>query len=111
VRSGKYRFLRTSPLIFSPVDPHVLYLGANVLFRTTNGGHSWDILSPDLSREKPEVPESCTPNLSTLRFMSCPVRAAMRHRSMPAAGCMPMTKVRMSWRLKCAAMSHWDFRR
>jgi photosystem II stability/assembly factor-like uncharacterized protein len=57
-RSGKYRFLRTAPLIFSPVDPHVLYLGSNVLFKTTNGGHSWDIVSPDLTREHPEVPES-----------------------------------------------------
>ncbi len=58
VRSGKYRFLRTAPLLFSPVDPHVLYLGANVLFKTANGGQSWHIISPDLSREAPEVPEN-----------------------------------------------------
>src|SRR5439155_26739847 len=56
--SGKYRFLRTAPLLFSPVDPHMLLLGANVLFKTVNGGHSWEIISPDLSRESPEVPES-----------------------------------------------------
>ena len=41
---GKYRFLRTAPLVFSTVDPHALYLGANVLFKTTNGGQSWDII-------------------------------------------------------------------
>jgi photosystem II stability/assembly factor-like uncharacterized protein len=58
LRTGKYRFLRTAPLVFSTVDPHALYLGANVLFKTTNGGHRWDIISPDLSREAPEVPES-----------------------------------------------------
>ncbi len=58
LRTGKYRFLRTAPLVFSTVDPHALYLGANVLFKTTNGGHSWDIISPDLSREAPEVPEN-----------------------------------------------------
>jgi photosystem II stability/assembly factor-like uncharacterized protein len=58
LRSGKYRFLRTAPLLFSPLDPHVLYLGANVLFKTTTGGHSWEIISPDLSREQPEVPEN-----------------------------------------------------
>jgi hypothetical protein len=36
----------------------VLYLAGNVLFKTTNGGVSWDVISPDLSREKPEVPAS-----------------------------------------------------
>src|SRR6185295_18646155 len=58
LRSGKYRFLRTAPILFSPVDPHILYLAGNVLFKTTNGGSSWDVISPDLSREKPEVPAS-----------------------------------------------------
>jgi photosystem II stability/assembly factor-like uncharacterized protein len=58
LRGGKYRFLRTAPLVFSPVDKRSLYLGANVLFKTTDGGQSWQIISPDLSRERPEVPES-----------------------------------------------------
>lgn len=58
VRSGKYRFLRTAPVIFSPVDPHILYFAGNVLFKTTTGGHQWDVISPDLSREQPDVPES-----------------------------------------------------
>jgi photosystem II stability/assembly factor-like uncharacterized protein len=58
LRSGKYRFLRTAPLLFSPVDPRVLFLGANVLFKTTDGGHNWQVISPDLSREQPEVPEN-----------------------------------------------------
>jgi len=58
VRSGKYRFLRTAPVLFSPLDPHVLYFAGNVLFRTDNGGQSWQVISPDLSLEKPEVPES-----------------------------------------------------
>lgn len=57
VRSGQYRFLRTAPVLFSPVDPHVLYFAGNVLFKTRNGGHSWQVISPDLSREKyPELP-------------------------------------------------------
>jgi len=58
LRTGKYRFLRTAPLLFSPTDLHALYLGANVLFKTRDGGFSWQIISPDLSRESPEVPES-----------------------------------------------------
>ena len=55
---GKYRFVRTMPLLFSPVDPHVLYLGSNVLFKTVNGGRGWDIISPDLTRETYEIPPS-----------------------------------------------------
>jgi photosystem II stability/assembly factor-like uncharacterized protein len=55
---GKYRFLRTAPVVFSPADPHVLFYAGNVLFRTTNGGKTWDVVSPDLTRETPDVPES-----------------------------------------------------
>jgi photosystem II stability/assembly factor-like uncharacterized protein len=56
LRAGKYRFNRTAPLIFSPAAPHTLYLGSNVLFKTTDAGHSWQIISPDLTREDPGVP-------------------------------------------------------
>jgi photosystem II stability/assembly factor-like uncharacterized protein len=55
---GSYRHLRTAPLLFSPVDPHVLYLGTQVVLKTVNGGQSWDAISPDLSRETYEVPPS-----------------------------------------------------
>ena len=58
VRRGSYRFLRTAPVLFSPVDPHVLYYAGNVLFKTTTGGKSWQVISPDLSREKNSVPPS-----------------------------------------------------
>ena len=50
LRQQGWRFLRTMPLMFSPVDPHMLYLASNVLFRTTDGGRSWQTISPDLSR-------------------------------------------------------------
>ena len=58
VRDAKYRANRTEPLMFSPVDPHTIYYATNFLFKTTDGGNSWQIISKDLSREKPGIPES-----------------------------------------------------
>jgi photosystem II stability/assembly factor-like uncharacterized protein len=58
LRSGKYRMLRTMPLLFHPADPTTLFFATNVLWKTTTGGHNWDIISPDLSREQPDLPES-----------------------------------------------------
>ena len=58
VRSGHYRFLRTAPVIFSPVDPRMLLYAGNVLFRTRDGGNSWQVISPDLSRESWDIPAS-----------------------------------------------------
>jgi photosystem II stability/assembly factor-like uncharacterized protein len=58
VRTGKYRFLRTAPVLFSPIDPKTLYFAGNVLFKTRNGGISWQVISPDLTRESWDIPES-----------------------------------------------------
>ena len=58
LRTGKDRFNRTAPMIFSSVDPHTLYLGSNVIFATKDGGNSWQIISPDLTREDPGIPPS-----------------------------------------------------
>ncbi|MEZ5043198.1 MAG: glycoside hydrolase [Saprospiraceae bacterium] len=58
VRSGKYRILRTMPLLFHPADPTMLLFATNVLWKTHTGGQEWQIISPDLSREQPDVPES-----------------------------------------------------
>src|SRR5262249_3015142 len=53
---GDYRVDRTEPLLSSPVDPHLLYYAANRLFETRDGGHSWQEISPDLTRKDPGVP-------------------------------------------------------
>ena len=58
VKSGKYRFLRTAPVLFSPVDKKTLFYAGNVLFKTLNGGKDWQIISPDLSRESWDIPAS-----------------------------------------------------
>src|SRR5256714_1733143 len=49
----KYRFQWNFPILFSPHDPETLYAGANVLFRSTNQGQSWEVISPDLTRNDP----------------------------------------------------------
>lgn len=48
--SIKYRFQWTYPIMTSPHDPNVLYIAGNVVFKSTNEGKSWDIISPDLTR-------------------------------------------------------------
>ncbi|HEV2103693.1 MAG TPA: hypothetical protein VGR58_13015 [Candidatus Acidoferrum sp.] len=56
VRTGEYRYNRSLPVVFSPLDPGTLYFAANVLFKTTDGGRDWQVISPDLTRESPEIP-------------------------------------------------------
>jgi photosystem II stability/assembly factor-like uncharacterized protein len=46
----KYRFQWTAPITGSPFDPTVVYHGAQVIFRTRDGGQTWDAISPDLTR-------------------------------------------------------------
>jgi len=58
VRTEQIRVDRTEPLLFSPHDPHTLYYGADRLYRTTDGGASWQAISPDLAREAGAVPAS-----------------------------------------------------
>jgi len=56
VRRGEYRYDRTLPLTFSPTDPHKLYFAANVVFETIDGGKSWNVISPDLTRKSYDTP-------------------------------------------------------
>ena len=59
--TGDFRRTWTLPLVYSATDPHVLYFGSNVLFRTADGGSSWQIVSPDLTREDPGAPPNLDP--------------------------------------------------
>ena len=58
VRSGNVRFIRTAPVLFSPVDNKTLFFSGNIIFKTTNGGDTWETISPDLSREAWDIPAS-----------------------------------------------------
>jgi len=46
----KYRFQWNFPIFISPHDPDKLYTASNHLHLSTNQGHSWEVISPDLTR-------------------------------------------------------------
>lgn len=48
--SQKYRFQWTAPIALSPHDPNILYITGNHAFRSTDEGTSWQVISPDLTR-------------------------------------------------------------
>jgi photosystem II stability/assembly factor-like uncharacterized protein len=50
----RYRFQWTAPIASSPHDPNVIYHAAQVLFRSTDGGQSWSVISPDLTTNDKE---------------------------------------------------------
>ncbi len=67
VRSGKYRFIRTAPVVFNPIDKKTLYYAGNVLFKTKNGGSSWEIISPDLSRDSADIVKHIPENIGIFK--------------------------------------------
>lgn len=54
----KYRFNWNYPLVFSVHDSKKLFAGSNHLHSSSNGGQSWDEISPDLTRGEPETIKS-----------------------------------------------------
>ena len=50
----RYRFNWNAPIVASPHDPNTIYHAGNVLFRTRDQGVSWDVISPDLTRDQEE---------------------------------------------------------
>ncbi len=54
----KYRFQWVYPVLISPHDPDVLYVTSQFVHRSRDEGHSWEIISPDLTRADPKTLES-----------------------------------------------------
>ena len=53
-----FRMIRTQPILFSPLDPHLLFFATNTLWQTRDGGQNWKQISPDLTRKTFEIPAS-----------------------------------------------------
>ncbi|NNC69255.1 MAG: glycosyl hydrolase, partial [Flavobacteriaceae bacterium] len=51
----KYRFQWNFPIFFSPNNPKKLYAASNHLHVSTNEGQSWEVISPDLTRNDPKT--------------------------------------------------------
>lgn len=56
-KAERYRFAWTYPIVISPHDPNTLYIGGNLVFKSTNEGQSWQAISPDLTRADPNTLE------------------------------------------------------
>src|SRR5690606_23629914 len=50
----KYRFQWTFPIEISPHDPETVYVCSQYVHRSTDEGTSWEIISPDLTRNDPD---------------------------------------------------------
>src|SRR5207342_1475922 len=49
------RWQWTFPIIFSPVDPNILYTSSQHVWKTTNQGQTWEKISDDLTRHDPKT--------------------------------------------------------
>ncbi|MEN6540630.1 MAG: hypothetical protein ABFC67_13565 [Mizugakiibacter sp.] len=68
--SVKYRYTWIAPLVASHKAPYALYAGAQVLFRSTDQGRHWDIISPDLTGKVDGAPR-CTGDVAVADARAC----------------------------------------
>ncbi len=54
-KDAKYRFQWTFPIVLSPHNPSIMYMGSSVVFKTTDEGQHWTAISPDLTRHDPRT--------------------------------------------------------
>jgi len=67
----KYRYDWITPLaISSAAPPHAMYTAAQVVFRSTNGGQSWQTISPDLTGAEAKA-EGCSDDTPVTRATAC----------------------------------------
>jgi photosystem II stability/assembly factor-like uncharacterized protein len=76
-QGSKYRFNWTIPMVFSPQDPHILYLGTQFLMKTSNAGTSWDETSPDLTRIRADEKDTKKRRGTILTIAPSPVKEGM----------------------------------
>ena len=70
----QFRMATNPPLGFSPQNPHVLYMGAQYLLETADGGLHWKKISPDLTERAAGTPQNDGPPNATGPQSALPVR-------------------------------------
>jgi photosystem II stability/assembly factor-like uncharacterized protein len=88
-RDDEFRMIRTMPILFSPLDPHLLFFATNHLWQTRDGGQKWTQLSPDLTRKTFAVPTSVG------KFRDCPTAQARQRGVIYAVAPSPLDKNRI----------------
>lgn len=73
VAGRRYRFEWDSPIALSPHDPDTLYSAANVVFRSRDDGSSWQVISPDLTRNDTSEREDFDPDTNIAPFERCAI--------------------------------------
>lgn len=63
----KYRYTWFYPLVADPHAAHTLYLGSQVLFKTTDEGMHWQVISPDLTGIDPRLARNCNSDSITMQ--------------------------------------------
>jgi len=81
-KGHKYRGSNMPPLVFSPQDPSVLYLAMQMVLQTSDGGRSWQEISPDLTNYVPkpgadEKPDTQNPPAAITALAPSPVQAGV----------------------------------
>ncbi len=66
----EYRYDWITPLAISAAPPHAIYTAAQVVFRSTDGGQSWQTISPDLTGYDPSAP-ACSDDVPVTRATVC----------------------------------------
>ena len=66
----KYHYGWVTPLVFTPTKPHALLLGAQVLFRSTDQGTHWQVISPDLTGKREDA-TNCGESVSIAAARAC----------------------------------------
>lgn len=73
----RLRYNWIAPIAMSPHDPKTIYAGAQVLFRSTNRGDTWDEISPDLTTNDPDRIGKNVPYCTITTISESPVKAGV----------------------------------